>query len=319
MIFPDLRDLPLHRVLVRTVKEFLDDEMSTYASALAYQMLFSLFPFLLFLIALIGFLHLPDFFSWLRLQSELVLPPQALEQVNPVIDQLQQSKGGLLSVGIVIALWTASAGVRLMMSAMNAAYDVPEGRPVWKRIPLSIIYTVGIAGMLLVAAALMVLGPQVMEWIAAQVGMQEVIVTVWTILRWPAIIILMMVAVALIYYVMPDVKQQFRFITPGSVLAVVVWILASLGFAYYVKTFADYNAMYGSIGAIIVLLLYFYISAAVLLLGAEMNAVIEHMSSEGKNPGEKDVDEHTPRETITVLGHEHPVPSEHQSSEPNPR
>ncbi|RCL28735.1 ribonuclease BN [Pseudomonas sp. AFG_SD02_1510_Pfu_092] len=319
MIFPDLRGLPLHRVLVRTVKEFLDDEMSTYASAMAYQMLFSLFPFLLFLIALIGFLHLPDFFSWLRLQSELVLPPQALEQVNPVIDQLQQSKGGLLSVGIVIALWTASAGVRLMMSAMNAAYDVPEGRPVWKRIPLSVIYTVGIAGMLLVAAALMVLGPQVMEWIAAQVGMQEVIVTVWTILRWPAIIILMMVAVALIYYVMPDVKQEFRFITPGSVLAVVVWILASLGFAYYVKTFADYNAMYGSIGAIIVLLLYFYISAAVLLLGAEMNAVIEHMSSEGKNPGEKVADGQQPQETRTVLGHEHPIPSEQQPSEPSPR
>ena len=317
MIFPNLRGLPLHRVLVRTVTEFLDDEMSTYASALAYQMLFSLFPFLLFLIALIGFLHLPDFFSWLRLQSELVLPPQALEQVNPVIDQLQQSKGGLLSVGIVIALWTASAGVRLMMSAMNAAYDVPEGRPVWKRIPLSIFYTVGIAVMLLAAAALMVLGPQVMEWIAAQVGMQEVIVTVWTILRWPAIIILMMVAVALIYYVMPDVKQKFRFITPGSVLAVVVWIVASLGFAYYVKTFADYNAMYGSIGAIIVLLLYFYISAAVLLLGAEMNAVIEHMSAEGKNPGEKDFDGDKPKETITVLGHEHPV--EPQTTEPNPR
>lgn len=294
MIFPDLRGLPLHRVLVRTVKEFLDDEMSTYASALAYQALFSLFPFLLFLIALIGFLHLPDFFSWLRLQSELVLPPQALEQVNPVIDQLQQSKGGLLSVGIVIALWTASAGVRLMMSAMNAAYDVPEGRPAWKRMPLSIIYTVGLAGMLLVAAALMVLGPQVMEWIAAQVGMQEFIVTLWTVLRWPVIVILLMVAVAVIYYVMPDVKQEFRFITPGSVLAVVVWIVASLGFAYYVKTFADYNAMYGSIGAIIVLLLYFYISAAVLLLGAEMNAVIEHMSSEGKNPGEKEAAEHTP-------------------------
>ena len=288
MIFPDLKGLPLHRVLIRTVHEFIADEMSTYASALAYQMLFSLFPFILFLIALIGFLHLPDFFSWLRLQSELVLPPQALEQVNPVIDQLQQSKGGLLSVGIVIALWTASAGVRLMMSAMNAAYDVVEGRPVWKRIPLSIFYTVGIAGMLLAAAALMVLGPQVMSWVASQVGMEEIIVTVWTVLRWPAIVILMMVAVALIYYVMPDVKQEFRFITPGSVLAVVVWIIASLGFGYYVKTFADYNAMYGSIGAIIVLLLYFYISAAVLLLGAEMNAAIEHLSSEGKNPGEKE-------------------------------
>jgi membrane protein len=287
MIFPDLRQLPVMKVLVRTVKEFLDDEMPTYASALAYQMLFSLFPFLLFLIALIGFLHLPDFFSWLRLQSEFVLPPQALEQVNPVIDQLQQSKGGLLSIGIFIALWTASAGVRLLMSAMNAAYDVVEARPVWKRIPLSVLYTVGIAGMMLVAAALMVTGPQVMSWLAAQIGLEDFIVTLWTILRWPLIILLLMVSVALMYYVMPDVEQKFRFITPGSVLAVVVWIVSSLGFAYYVKTFADYNAMYGSIGAIIVLLLYFYISAAVLLLGAEMNAVIEHMSDEGKDKGEK--------------------------------
>jgi len=97
----------------------------------------------------------------------------------------------------------------------------------------------------------------------------------------------------------------------------VVWIVASLGFAYYVKTFADYNAMYGSIGAIIVLLLYFYISAAVLLLGAEMNAVIEHMSAEGKDPGEKDFAGEKPKETITVLGHEHPA--EPQTTEPNPR
>ena len=123
--------------------------------------------------------------------------------------------------------------------------------------------------------------------LAAQIGMEDFIVTLWTILRWPVIILLLMISVATMYYVMPDVKQEFRFISPGSVLAVVVWILASLGFAYYVKTFANYDAMYGSIGAIIVLLLYFYISASVLLLGAEMNAVIEHMSEEGKDKGEK--------------------------------
>ena len=325
MIFPDLRQLSIKTVLVRTVKEFLDDEMSTYASALAYQMLFSLFPFLLFLIALIGFLHLPDFFSWLRLQSELVLPPQALDQVNPVIDQLQQSKGGLLSIGIVIALWTASAGVRLMMSAMNAAYDVVEARPAWKRIPLSVFYTIGIAGMLLTVAALMVTGPQVMNWLAAQIGMEDFIVTLWTILRWPLIIILLMVAVAIMYYVMPDVKQSFRFITPGSVLAVVVWIVASLGFAYYVKTFADYNAMYGSIGAIIVLLLYFYISAAVLLLGAEMNAVIEHMSAEGKEKGEKeegerdgmvDIEKVHIKQHVSGLGRDHSHDHDYTPSPP---
>ncbi|QKZ06458.1 MULTISPECIES: YihY/virulence factor BrkB family protein [Pseudomonas] len=310
MIFPELRELSLKKVMVRTVKEFLDDEMSTYASALAYQMLFSLFPFILFLIALIGFLHLPDFFSWLRLQAGLVLPPQALDSVNPVIDQLQQSKGGLLSFGIVIALWTASAGVRLMMSAMNAAYDVVEERPVWKRIPLSIFYTVGIAGMLLAAAALMVLGPQVMGWLAGQIGLEDFIVTLWTVARWPVIVILMMVAVAVIYYVMPDVKQKFRFITPGSVLAVVVWIIASLGFAFYVQRFANYNAMYGSIGAIIVLLLYFYISSAVLLLGAEMNAVIEHMSEEGKEPGHKEFPEdesESDKKHVSGLGRDHSI------------
>lgn len=291
MIFPQLRELQFSKVMIRTVKEFIDDEMSTYASALAYQMLFSLFPFLLFLIALIGFLHLPDFFTWLREQAAYVLPALALDQVNPIIDQLQQSKGGLLSVGIVVALWTASAGVRLMMSAMNAAYDVPEERPAWKRIPLSIAYTVGFAGLLLTVAALMVVGPQVMNWLAEQIGMEYFIVTLWTIARWPLIVILLMISVALIYFVMPDVKQSFRFITPGSVLAVVVWIVASIGFGIYVKNFADYNAMYGSIGAIIVLLLYFYISAAVLLFGAEMNAVIEHMSAEGKDKGEKDPNE----------------------------
>lgn len=287
MIFPDMKKLPLSKVLVRTVQEFSKDEMSTYASALAYQMLFSLFPFLLFLIALIGFLHLPDFFSWLREQAGMVLPPKALDSVNPVIDQLQQSKGGLLSFGIIAALWTASAGIRSLMSALNAAYDVEEGRPAWKRLPLSVLYTVGLAGMLLCAAALMVLGPQVMNWIAAHIGLESLTVTIWTLARWPIVVVLLMAAVALIYYLIPDVDQSFRFLTPGSVLAVVVWIIASVGFAYYVQNFADYNAMYGSIGAIIILLLYFYISSAVLLLGAEMNAVIEHMSEEGKDKGEK--------------------------------
>ncbi|UVE18946.1 YihY/virulence factor BrkB family protein [Pseudomonas sp. LS44] len=288
MEYRDWRELSVVKVSKATLSEFMADEMPTYASALAYQMLFSLFPFLLFLIALIGFLHLPEFFDWLREQVEYVLPPQAVEQVNPIIDQLQKREGGLLSAGIVVALWSASAAVRSMMTAMNAAYDVPEGRPLWKRLPLSVIYTLGIAGMLVMAAGLMVTGPMVMGWLAAYVGLEQVFVTVWTWARWPLIVVLMMMAVALIYYVMPDVKQKFRFITPGSTLAVIVWILASLTFGFYVQNFADYNAMYGSIGAIIVLLLYFYISAAVLLLGAELNAVIEHSLAEGKNPGDKD-------------------------------
>ncbi|EXF47005.1 ribonuclease BN [Pseudomonas sp. BAY1663] len=290
MAILDTRGVGALTLLKRTFKEFSNDDMSTYASALAYRALFSLFPFLLFLMALLGFLHLPEFFAWLREQASLVLPPVALDQVNPVIDQLQEQKGGLLSIGILVALWTASVGVRSLMNAMNKAYDVQEGRPSWKLALLSLVYTVGIAVMLLLAAGLMVIGPQVISWLAEQVGLKDVVVLLWSWLRWPIAVLLMMLVVAVLYYVAPDVEQEFRFITPGSVLAVIVWIVASIGFGIYVQNFGNYDATYGSIGAIIVLLLYFYISAAVLLLGAELNAVIEHASAEGKDPGDKRLD-----------------------------
>lgn len=291
MAILDTRGIGGFTLLKRTFVEFNKDDMSTYASALAYRALFSLFPFLLFLMALLGFLQLPEFFDWLREQAALVLPPVALDQVNPVIDQLQEKKSGLMSVGILVALWTASVGVRALMNAMNKAYGVEEGRPTWKLTLLSLFYTIGIAIMLLTVAGLMVLGPQVMEWLAEQVGLREIVVVLWSWLRWPAAIFLMMLVVALLYYVTPDVEQDFRFITPGSVLAVIVWIAASVGFGLYVQNFGNYDATYGGIGAIIVLLLYFYISSAVLLLGAELNAVIEHASVEGKDPGDKKLDD----------------------------
>ena len=173
------------------------------------------------------------------------------------------------------------------MKAMNAAYDVEEARPAWKLYPLSIIYTVGIAAMIIVSAALLILGPELMGWIATQVGLHDVFVAVWSWLRWPAAFLILTLAVAVTFHVAPNVEQSFRFITPGALLSVIVWIVASVGFNYYVKNFADYNVMYGSIGAIIVLLLYFFISAAVLLFGAELNAVIEHNSVHGKNPSDK--------------------------------
>jgi membrane protein len=287
MQIPGLRGLGPVTLIKQSVKDFVDDDMTTYAAALAYQVLFSLFPFLLFLLALLGFLNIPQFFTWLQQQAQTVLPPDAMGQVNAVIAQLQQPQGGLLSFGILAAIWTASAGVRATMNALNVAYDVEEGRPTWKRFLLSIVYTIGLAVLLILAAALMILGPQAMQWLAGQVGLGQIAVTLWTWLRWPIAVLLLILAVATIYYVTPDVEQDFRFITPGSIIAVLVWILASLGFGYYVQNFADYSATYGSIGAIIVLLLYFFISAAVLLFGAEVNAVIEHHAPHGKQPGEK--------------------------------
>lgn len=290
MSFLQLRNAGLFTILKRTAKGFSDHDLSTYAAALAYRALFSIFPFVLFLMALLGFLNLPAFFDWLREQAALVLPPVAMQQVDPVIDQLQQSQGGLMSVGIVLALWTASIGVRALMNAMNKVYEVQESRPTWKLFLLSVCYTIGLAVMMLLAAGFMTLGPQIMAWVASQVGLEQVLVAIWAWIRWPLAIFLLMLAVALIYYATPDVQQKFRFITPGSVIAVMVWLGASIGFGIYVQNFADYNATYGSIGAIIVLLLYFYISAAVLLLGAQLNASIEHASVEGKNEGDKYID-----------------------------
>lgn len=287
MFFPSLPNVSTVTVIKRTVADFIDDELPTYASALAFQLFFSLFPFLLFLIALIGVLDLQSFFDWLREQAALVMPQAAMELVDPVIEQLQSQKAGLFSLGILVALWTASAAVRSVMDATNKAYGVAEGRPIWKRLPLSLLYTVAIAGTLLMAAGLMIVGPQVIGWLAHYLGLEQVVITLWTWLRWPIVVILLMVVVAVVYYVAPDVEQEFRFITPGSVLAVMVWIVGSLGFGYYAQNFADYNATYGGIGAIIVFLLYLYISSAVLLFGAELNAVIEHLAEEGKNEGEK--------------------------------
>lgn len=265
-------------------KDFLDDDMTTHASALAYQVLFSIFPFVIFLIAVLGFLRLSQFFDWLRRHAEMVVPQQAMPQVNQVIDELQKQEGGLLSAGVLIALWTASAAVRATINALNVAYDVRESRPAWKLYPLSILYTLGLAILLVSVAVLLVVGPRFMQWLTYQIGLEQLFVTLWAWLRWPAALVLMMLALALIYWAAPNVRHRFRLITPGAVVAVLVWVAASLGFDYYVRNFADYSATYGSIGAIVVLLLYFFLSAAVLLFGAEINAVVERRRIEQSPP-----------------------------------
>jgi membrane protein len=287
MQIPGLRGLSPMMIVKEAVKDFLDDDMTTYASALAYQVFFSIFPFIIFLIALLGFLNLSSFFDWLREQAQLLLPQQAMEPVNKVISDLQEQKGGLMSIGVIIALWSASAAVRATMNALNVAYDVKETRPAWKVYPLSILYTIGLAALMILATVLLVVGPGAAQWVAHYIHMEELFVTLWAWLRWPAALILLTLVVAIVYYVAPDAEQRFRFITPGATFSVIVWIAASIGFNFYVSNFSDYNATYGSIGTIIILLLYFFISAAVMLLGAEINAVIEHHVPEGKNPGEK--------------------------------
>ena len=278
--------------MIKPFKEFIEDDMPTYAAALSYQVFLSLFPFVLFLIALLGFLQIPDFFDWLMDQVRTVVPEQAMGQVEQIVEQIcDQASGELLSFAVVVALWAASGAVRMAMHALNVAYDVQEERPAWKRYPLSIVYTVSLAVLVIIAVGLMLVGPQVIEWLASQVGLGPLFVTLWAWLRFPVAILLLMVFVALVYYMFPNADQPFRFITPGSVLSVIVWIASSFGFSYYVSNFANYSAIYGSLGAVIVMLLYIFISAAVLLFGAEVDAEIYKQFADGENEREKTQEE----------------------------
>jgi membrane protein len=273
--------------LGRSIKNFSADDMMVYAAALSYQLFFSLFPFVIFLLALLGVLNLTSFFDWLLKQSQTVLPGQASGMVQNIIGQIRgQAAGGALSLGAVLALWSASAAVRMAMHALNVAYKV-EDRAAWKKFPLSLIYTALLAVLLLAAAVLMLIGPQLATWVAQQVGMGSVFATVWAWARIPVAVVLLMLVAALVYYLFPNTNQPFKFVTPGAVLAVIVWVLASLGFSWYVSNFASYNATYGALAAVIVLLFYFFISSAILLFGAELNSEVYHQAAEEEDVGER--------------------------------
>jgi len=261
---------------------------SRYAAALAYYFLFSLFPFLIFLTALLAYLPVGDWFEQVVALLSRFMPGAALELVRDYLsDLLSQQRSGLLSFGILIALWAASNGMLAISDALNHAYGVDEGRPFWKVRGLAILLTLGLTIFLIASIVLLIFGPQLGAYVANWVGLGVVFEMVWNILRWPVILILVTIAIAAIYYFAPDVEQQWKWLAPGSLFAVTLWTILSLGFSYYVNNFGSYDKTYGSIGAIIVMLTWMYASGFVVLVGGEINAEIEHASADGKNPGEK--------------------------------
>lgn len=274
-MIPGFRGMSPVGVGKRAFKDFMEDDMNTHAAALTYRILLAVFPFLIVILTLLGALDMEDFFDSLLNEARSALSPELFTQFETILNQVQSgANGGLLSFGLVLAVWSAAGGVRSVMHALNVAYDVEEERSLIKKYLASVLFTIGLAAILLAAIALMFLGPQTMQWVADQVGFGSVFVGLWTWLRIPLAIALMVLAVALIYYFFPNVDQPFKIVSPGSIIAVVVWVIATLGFSFYLSNFADYNATYGSLGGVIILLLYFFISSAVLLLGAEINAVI---------------------------------------------
>jgi len=268
-------------------KAYLEDDMLMYAAALAFRVFFAFIPFLIFVVALLGVLRVPGFFDWLLSKSQNILSKDAVGQMKLVLGQVRhQARGGLLAfAAVAVALWYASVAVRSLMTALNVAFDVKEERLARRRYPLSMLLAIGFALAIALASALMLVGTPVMSSLLARLGLGGGLASVWAWLRWPAAVLLLMVAAALTYHLLPNDEEPFQFLTPGAILAVIVWVVASVGLHYYVLNFANYSVMYGALGAVLMLLLYFYVSAAVLLLGAEVNAVIRNASRKSGQEG----------------------------------
>ena len=268
---------------------FFEHPMATYAAALAYRGLFGLFPFVLILVVLVGALGFPDFFDramdQARAQSSRYVPQQlepvvepAQEQVKPLLGMIEraekQAGGNLLFFGVAVALWSVSAVARTLTEAFNVAYQVTETRHWWKQLVLSLAFGPILALVVIVSVALMLIGPQLVGSIAALVDLDELFVRLWGWLRFPVALLLLAVVLSVVYHFGPNARQRFRSVVPGAALSVVLWAISSVGFSIYLANFADYGVTYGSIGAAVGLLFYFYLCASVVLFGAELNAAI---------------------------------------------
>jgi membrane protein len=260
-------------VLKRSVREFGDDNLTDWAAALTYYGILSLFPAIIVLTSLLGLLG-PAATQTLIDNINTTVPGQGRDILVNAIQELQQSKGaGLFVIGLAGALWSASAYIGAFMRASNAIYEMPEGRPVWKTLPLRVGLTIGIMLLLAVSAIGVVATGTVADRAGHLLGIGSTGVLVWEIAKWPVIAILVSLAFALLYWASPNVKHPgFRWLSPGGVLAVVVWVLASAAFALYVGNFSSYNKTYGSLGGVIGFLVWLWISNIAILLGAEFDA-----------------------------------------------
>lgn len=276
-------------LLKRTGNEALTDDVFNLAAQQAYYFFFALFPALLFVIGIASFFPLQT----LTDDAVNMLGRFAPQMVTQIIVQAMQSlgkqnNGGVLTFGFFVTVWSTSGAMTAIITTLNACYDVTESRPWWKTRGIAIALTVGIAVFIIASLFLVLAGPALAEHLATRFGLGPVFKWAWWVLQWPVVFALVATAIGLIYYFAPDVEQDWIWITPGSVIATLAWLLISVGLKlYYQFVPSAANPTYGAIGGIMVLMLWFYVSGIALLLGAELNSEIEHASPYGKDPGER--------------------------------
>jgi membrane protein len=279
----DLRTLCSFTVLKKAVAEFQRDDVPGLAGQLAYYLILALFPFILVLVSLMGTFSSPELAEEVLGYFRQVTPQQVYEIIDTYTGDIISGNNpapGLFSIGLLITIWSASGAFAALINALNKAYDAQETRPFWKVRGIAILMTLGLSALILIGVLLMVAGYPIGRAVADAFGLGDVFTLVWNIIRWPVALLFLVTVVALLYYFAPDVDQPFRWITPGGFIGVTLWVLASIGFNIYVSNFGSYDKTYGSIGAVILLLLYLYISSLVVLFGAELNATLVRIKEE---------------------------------------
>ena len=280
------------RELVRLVwQQVNDDNLVNRASELAYNFLLALFPFLLFLLVLFGLLAARG----PQLQQELfsyigrVLPATAAQLVSKTLSEIvNASGGGKLTFGIILALWSASSGTSTMMSLLTEAYHVRDSRPWWKTKLIALGLTIAMSALTMAALVIVLFGGPIANFVGRHIGLGGITVFIWKVAQWPAALFFVAFAFSLIYYFGPDVKEQhWYWITPGSVVGVFLWLACSFGFRAYLHFSNSYTKTYGSLGAVIILLLWFYMTGLAFLIGGHINAQIEHAAAERGHPEAK--------------------------------
>jgi membrane protein len=258
------------------------DEVMDRAASLSYYFLLALFPTLLFLAALLGLAPVPDLLQTLLTYAARVLPGDAASLVRRTLSEvLAGASGGLVSIGALAALWAASSGTASIMTALNVAYHVVDRRPWWRRRLIAVLLTLALAVFTLAGLLLLVFGERIGEAVAARMGLGALFTLVWNVLRSPAAALLVLAGITLVYALAPASRRRWRWISPGALFALLMWLVTSFGLRLYVTYFGNYNATYGSIGGVILLMLWLYLSGVALLVGAEIDAAVERATDAG--------------------------------------
>jgi membrane protein len=272
----------------RTYQKATEDNFLDLAAQLSYYFFLALFPAILFLLALASFFPLQHLTDNIGSSLGAVASPEISQLIQDQMQRLGNAQsGGLLTFGVLAALWSSSAALVSIVAALNRAYDITEGRPWWKVRLVAIGLTIGTALLVLIGLSLVLGGPALATYLGDTLGWGAFFKWTWLVLQWPLVFAMISTAIGLIYYFGPDAEQDWAWVSPGALVGTMLWLLASLAFKLYVAKFTNYNASYGAVGGVIVMLLWFYISGIALILGAEMNATIERASPYGEAPGQK--------------------------------